>query len=126
MSDVIAETTVRLLAPLSEPERTALLALRAAIRKAAPEAEEYVGYGIPAFRQDGALVSFGAAKKHLSFYVQSPKVMEAFASELTGFETSKGAIRFTPDTPIPEALVAKIVAARLAENAAARAKAKKR
>jgi uncharacterized protein YdhG (YjbR/CyaY superfamily) len=110
------------LAAVPEPARSALQKLREQIRAAAPDAEEYMGYGVPAFRQNGALVSYAAAKAHLSFYVQSPKVMEAFAAELTGFKTSKGAISFHPDKPIPVALVKKLVKARLAENAALRAR----
>lgn len=110
------------LAAIPEPARSALQKLREQIRAAAPEAEEYIGYGVPAFRQNGALVSYGAAKSHLSFYVQSPKVIEAFAADLTAFKTSKGAVAFTPDKPIPATLVKKLVKARLAENATLRAK----
>jgi uncharacterized protein YdhG (YjbR/CyaY superfamily) len=43
-------------------------------------------------------------------------VLEAHTGELTGFVTSKGTIRFTPEKPLPEALVKKIVRARVAEN----------
>lgn len=121
MSD-IPQTTADFLATCPADQRAALLALRAEIRKAAPEAEEYIGYGIPAFRQDGALVSFGAAKTHCAFYVQSPATMEAFAAELTEMNTSKGTIRFKPDHPLPADLVHRIVKARLAENAARKAK----
>ena len=110
------------LAAVPEPARSALQKLREQIRAAAPDAEEYIGYAVPAFRQNGALVSYAAAKTHLSFYVQSPKTMEAFAPELTAFKTSKGAIHFHPDHPIPAALVKKLVHARLAENAALRGK----
>ncbi|MBI4920860.1 MAG: DUF1801 domain-containing protein [Devosia nanyangense] len=110
------------LAQVAEPAQTALRKLRAQIRAAAPGAEEYMGYGVPAFRQDGALVSYAAAKAHCSFFVQSPKTMEAFAAELVGFDTSKGTIRFQPEKPIPAALVKRIVKARLAENAGRRAK----
>ena len=108
------------LAAIPGPARSALQKLREQIRDAAPEAEEYMGYGVPAFRQNGALVSYGAAKTHLSFYVQSSQVMEAFAAELTGFKTSKGTVFFQPDKPIPATLVKKLVKARLAENQAAR------
>ena len=104
------------LAALDEPARSALQSLRKHIRAAAPDAEEYIGYGVPAFRQNGALVSYGAAKAHLSFYVQSPAVMAAFADQLTAFKTSKGAIAFTPDHPIPAPLVKQLVHARLTEN----------
>jgi uncharacterized protein YdhG (YjbR/CyaY superfamily) len=110
------------LASVAEPAHSALQKLREQIRAAAPKAEEYIGYAVPAFRQDGALVSYAAARTHLSFYVQSPEVMEAFAAELARFKTSKGAIAFTADKPIPAALVRKLVKARLAENAALRAR----
>lgn len=118
------ETHDEFLASVPEPSRSALQKLREQIRAAAPDAEEYMGYAVPAFRQNGALVSYGAAKAHLSFYVQSPKVMEAFAEQLTAFKTSKGAVSFTPDKPIPATLVKKLVKARLAENTALRGKKK--
>ena len=105
------------LATLDEPARSALRTLREQIRAAAPNAEEYIGYAVPAFRQNGALVSYGAAKSHLSFYVQSPNVMAAFADRLAAFRTSKGAISFQPDKPIPATLVKQLVKARLTENA---------
>jgi len=68
------------------------------------------------------LVSFGAARSHCAFYVQSPAVMEVHAAELIGLDTSKGTVRFTPDKPLPDALVTRLVRARLAENAAHKAK----
>ena len=116
------ETTRSFLATLPAEQRRALEHLREVIIAAAPGAEEYVGYGIPAFRQDGALVSFGAARSHCAFYVQSPAVMEVHAAELIGLDTSKGTVRFTPDKPLPDALVTRLVRARLAENAARKAK----
>jgi uncharacterized protein YdhG (YjbR/CyaY superfamily) len=112
------------LAGIDEPARSALQKLREQIRAAAPDAEEYMGYGVPAFRQNGALVSYAAAKSHLSFYIQSPQTLEAFADRLTGFKTSKGSISFQPDKPIPATLVRQLVKARLAENAALRGKKK--
>lgn len=121
MAKPMPETTRGFLAVLPAPQRQALEHLRGVIIAAAPEAEEYVGYGIPAFRHNGALVSFGAAKNHCALYVQSPAVMEALATELEGLDTSKGTVRFTPDKPIPDALVTRLVQARLDENAARKA-----
>jgi uncharacterized protein YdhG (YjbR/CyaY superfamily) len=106
---------------LPEQEREALGALRDVIAAAAPEAVEAISYGVPAFKYRGRpLVSFAAARKHLSFFVQSPAVMEAHRDDVAGFDTSKGTIRFTPQKPIPEELVTKLVRARVAETDAAR------
>lgn len=105
------------LAKVAAPARPALEKLRATIRSAVPEATEVMSYGVPTFRTRKALVSFGAAKAHCAFYVMSPGVMEAFADELEGYDTSKGTIRFLPDRPLPAALVKRIVKARIAENA---------
>ena len=105
------------LAALPEDARTALEALRRTITAAAPEAVESISYGVPAFKYRGRpLVSFGAAKNHCSFYVQSPTVMEAHREELASFDTSKGTLRFTPGAPPPDALVTKLVRARMAET----------
>ena len=51
-------------AALSDDKRAALEKLRKTIRAAAPDAEECISYGVPAFRHNGALVSFGAAANH--------------------------------------------------------------
>jgi uncharacterized protein YdhG (YjbR/CyaY superfamily) len=118
MPKPMPETTRAFLDALPPPQRRALEHLRQTIIAAAPEAEEYVGYGVPAFRQNGALVSFGAAKHHCALYVQSPAVMEALAGNLEELDTSKGTVRFTPDKPLPDELVTRLVQARLAENAA--------
>lgn len=121
MPTPMPDTTRRFLAALPAEQRLALEHLRQVIIAAAPEAEEYVGYGIPAFRQDGALVSFGAARQHCALYVQSPTVMLAHAEALSGLDTSKGTIRFPAGKPLPDELVTRLVKARLAENAARRA-----
>ena len=115
----MADSVETFLKAVPEPAQTALRKLRAQISAAAPGAEEVINYGVPMFRIHGRnLVSYGAAKAHCSFYVQSPALMQAFAAELAGFRTSKGAIAFQPEKPIPAGLVKKIVKARIAENAA--------
>ena len=119
MSDAIPQTTANYLEPLPEDQREALLELRRWIIAAAPDAEESLNYGVPAFKLGGKpLVSLGAAKKHCAFYVQSPAVSTAFATKLAGLDTSPGTVRFTPDKPLPRQLVEELIAARIAENAA--------
>ena len=107
------------LATLPDDTRGALERLRQVIRTAAPRAEECISYQLPAFRVDGQLlVAFGATAKHCGFYPMSGTAVEAHQDELKGYSTSKGAIRFQPDNPLPSALVRKIVKYRIAENAA--------
>jgi uncharacterized protein YdhG (YjbR/CyaY superfamily) len=64
------------------------------------------------------LVGFGASKAHCSFFVMSASFLDGFQRELASYETSKGTIRFTPERPIPAALVRKLVKARIEENEA--------
>jgi len=109
------------LATLDDGKRTALEKVRKVIRGAAPRAEEYIGYGLAAFRLDGKpLVALGASASHCAFYPMNGTTVAAFKRELKGYETSKGTIRFHETKPLPAALVRKIVKARMAENAAKR------
>ncbi|HEU5395429.1 MAG TPA: DUF1801 domain-containing protein [Candidatus Methylomirabilis sp.] len=110
------------LALWSGEKRAALERLRRTIRSAAPEAEECISYQLPAFRQDGMLVAFGATEDHCSFFLMSSTTLADHEKEVAGYDTSKGTIRFQPDKPLPAALVRKLVKARLAENRMSRKK----
>lgn len=111
------------LAPLSSDKRAALEKLRWDIRSAAPRAEEYISYNIPAFRLDGRLlVAFGAAAKHCAFYPGAHPVI-AHKDDLKSYDTSKGTIRFPANKPLPTTLVRKLVKTRIAEHAAKRSSA---
>lgn len=102
---------------LDAEKRTALERLRRIVGEEAPGAVECIDYGVPAFRLHGkALVAFGAGSRHCSFYPMSPSVQASFATELAGFTTSKGTIRFQPGKPIPEDLIRRIVRARIVET----------
>jgi uncharacterized protein YdhG (YjbR/CyaY superfamily) len=112
-----ASTIDEYLAELNKEHRTALEKLRKMIQAAVPEAEECISYGLPAFRLRGKpLVAFGAGANHCAFYPMSSATVAAFQSDLEKYETSKGAIRFPPNKPLPAALVRKLVKARIAEN----------
>ena len=106
------------LAKLPDDVRAALEKLRQTIRAAAPEAEECISYGIPAFRQNGMLVGLGATAKHCAFFLMSGSTIADHQDDLEGYDTSKGTIRFPAGKPLPVKLVRKLVKARLAENAA--------
>jgi uncharacterized protein YdhG (YjbR/CyaY superfamily) len=103
------------LAGVKPDQRTALEKLRGTIRAVAPEAEECISYGIPAFRLNGRLlVGFGAWANHCSFYPMSSMTLKKFQRDVQDFQTSKGTLRFSPDKPLPVALVKKLVQARMA------------
>jgi uncharacterized protein YdhG (YjbR/CyaY superfamily) len=104
------------LAGLPSETRAALERLRATIRTAAPDATEAISYRVPTFQHHGGLVGFAGFESHCSFFVMSPEVMEAHAEELEPYDTAKGTIRFAADQPLPDALVRKLVEARIKEN----------
>ena len=109
-------TTEAYFASLSDDKRAVLEKLQAAIAAAAPGAEEGFSYGIPAFKLGGrSLVWFAAWKDHYSLYPMSSALKDAYATELSGYETSKGTIRFPASKPLPFGLLRKIVKARIAE-----------
>jgi uncharacterized protein YdhG (YjbR/CyaY superfamily) len=95
--------------------QTILREFRRVIRDSAPGAEEAISYGMPAFKLKGVLVWFAAFKNHVGFYPTALGI-EAFKSELSGYELSKGTVRFPLDKPVPFDLIRKIVKYRVKQN----------
>lgn len=95
--------------------RTVLEKLRAQIKAAAPQAEESISYGMPAYKYNGPLVYFGAFKKHCSFFPGNSTLL-ARQKGLTNYKISKGTIQFTAEKPLPATLVQSIVKARMLQN----------
>src|SRR5215831_13185819 len=105
------------LASLHEPARATLNKIHATIRSVVPpETTEAISYGMPAFKYKGGLFGYAAFSDHCSLFPMSPAVIEAFADELKGFETSKGTIRFSSNKHPSAALIKKLVKARIIEN----------
>ncbi|MFA6312818.1 MAG: DUF1801 domain-containing protein [Sterolibacterium sp.] len=98
-----------------EPVQAILSLLRSSIRLAAPQAVEKISYRIPTFYFNGHLVYFAAFKRHIGFYPTASGIA-AFREELKCYKTSKGAVRFPMDQPLPLKPVGEIVAFRLQEN----------
>lgn len=89
--------------------------LRSTIKKAAPQAEEVISYNIPAYKLNGALVFFAGYENHIGFY-PTPSGIKRFSNELSTYKTSKGAVQFPLNEPLPLKLITKMVKFRIAEN----------
>jgi len=109
------KTVDEYLESLPEKDRRALERLRQAIKKAAPEAEEYISYQMPGYNYYGMLAWFAAFKDHYGFYMR-PHLLQKFRDDLIGYELRTSAIRFPIDKPIPVKLIMKIVKTGAAEN----------
>ena len=100
----------------------ALTALRARLQTLLPDHIETISYAMPGFRQPGAkgkmVAGYAAFARHLGLYPHSGSVIPALQAECAGFKTSKSGVLFTPDQPLPAALVEQIIRRRQAEIAA--------
>jgi len=89
--------------------------IRAAIRKAAPEAEELISYMMPSYKFHGMLVHFAGYKNHIGFY-PGPDGLNAFREEVDAWKNAKGSVQFPLGKPLPLGLVTKIVEFRVKQN----------
>jgi uncharacterized protein YdhG (YjbR/CyaY superfamily) len=115
MESIKAKNIDEYIAAFPDDVQKKLQQVRAAVRKAAPEAEEAISYAIPTFKLNGNLVHFAAFKNHIGFY-PSPRGIEAFKKELSAYEGGKGTIQFPLDKPLPLSLISKIVKFRVRSN----------
>ena len=99
-----------------EEDQKLLDKMRAVIKEAAPDAEEVISYGMPGYKLNGQLVWFAGFKNHIVFYPRGASAIKAFEKELAKYKTSKGAIQFPKDKPLPITLIKKIVKYRVKEN----------
>jgi uncharacterized protein YdhG (YjbR/CyaY superfamily) len=85
--------------------------MRATFRKAAPKATERISYGIPTFTLNKRSVHFAAFTNHIGFYPGA--AIAPFKEDLAKYKHAKGSVQFPFDEPLPLALVARIVKARM-------------
>jgi uncharacterized protein YdhG (YjbR/CyaY superfamily) len=119
-----ARSVDQYLATQPRPARTLLARVRAIIRKAVPDAEETISYGIPAYKVNGRVVLYFAGwKAHYSLYPANDRLVRAFKDELRPYEVNdKGTIRFPLSEPVPVKLIEGIAMFRAKEAAEAKPK----
>lgn len=106
------------LAALPEDQRQALSDLRERLRGLLPEASEVISYAMPGFRLGKKMVAgYAGFAKHCGFYPHSGTVVPQLAAEFDaqGFMHSKSGVLFTPDRPLPDDLLARLIDLRRAE-----------
>lgn len=104
------------LANLEEPKRSTLAELRRRIRAIVPEAEEGMSYRLPCFRLDGNLIAgYGAFSKHCSYFPHSGSVLGALGEEIAGYSTTRSALHFATDQPLPVPLLRRLIEVRIAQ-----------
>lgn len=97
--------------------QTALRAIRAAIQRGMPNAQETIAYSIPAYRLNGRLVLYFAGwKRHCAVYPVSAPMRRALGEELAPHAAAKDSLHFPLGKPVPEPLIERIAAFRAAEG----------
>lgn len=77
------------------------------LREALPEAEERISWSMPTYWKHRNIIHFAAFKKHIGIYPGSEAIVH-FADRLAEYKTSKGAVQFQFDKPLPLMLIAEI------------------
>ena len=86
-----------------------LRAIRKALQRALPEAEERISWSMPTYWRQCNIIHFAANRKHIGLYA-GEEAVAAFAGQLAPYHTSKGSIHIPYREPLPLELIARIAA----------------
>lgn len=101
---------------LPKDRRKALENIRAKIRAIAPDAQECISYRIPAFRISGVVIAgFCATAKGCSYFPFSGATLRSLGRAVVRYDQTKSSLHFSPEKPLPLALVRKLINVRVAE-----------
>lgn len=94
---------------LSEPENIQpfLHQVRDNLRNALPEAKEKISWSMPTYWNKHNIIHFAANKNHIGLY-PGPEAIVHFAPRLKEYKTSKGAVQFPYNKPLPLELITEI------------------
>ena len=111
------ETIASYFAKFPETSQKRMQQIRMLILEKAPEAQESISYGMPAYKTNGKpLIYFAAFKNHIGLYA-TPSGHTHFADALSQYKQGKGSVQFPNEQPLPLDLIAEIIAFRVEENA---------
>jgi uncharacterized protein YdhG (YjbR/CyaY superfamily) len=112
------ESVDEYIASFPEAVRPVLAEVRRAIRDGAPDADESISYGMPAYKVDGVRVTYFAGwKKHVALYA-IPPLPDELEREVAPYRAAKDTVRFpfpaaaaALAAPVPAALITRIIRA---------------
>ena len=92
---------------LEQPEdiQKYLYQMHGILQAALPDAQERISWSMPTYWNN--IVHFAGFKKHIGFY-PGPQAIEMFEERLKEYKTSKGAIQFPYNKPLPAELITEI------------------
>jgi uncharacterized protein YdhG (YjbR/CyaY superfamily) len=115
MKQSIPKSVDEYIAAQPEALRPKLEQVRAAIRKAVPEAVEGIGYRMPGYKLHGKpMLYFAGFKEHYSLFAASGTFFVTLEDELRDYERRKGTVQFPLTAPVPVKLIARIAKLRAA------------
>jgi uncharacterized protein YdhG (YjbR/CyaY superfamily) len=121
MKQSVPKSVDEYIAAQSEVLRPKLEQVRAAIRRAVPEAVEGIGYRMPGYKLHGKpMLYFAGFKEHYSLFAASGTFFTALEDELRGYELRKGTVQFPLTKPVPVKLIYRIAKLRAAGIATAK------
>ena len=92
---------------LEQPEdiQKYLYQMHGILQAALPDAQERISWSMPTYWNQHNIVHFAGFKKHIG---PGPQAIEMFEERLKEYKTSKGAIQFPYNKPLPAELIAEI------------------
>ena len=115
MTQSVPKSVDEYIAAQPEAVRPKLEQVRAAIRRAVPEAVEGIGYGMPGYKLHGkSMLYFAGFKEHYSLFAASGTFFAALEDELRGYELRKGTVHFPITRLVPVKLITRIAKLRAA------------
>lgn len=105
MTDILDHDAYIAAAP--EALQPQLAVVRDRLKRALPDAEEVMQYGMPGFQSGGAMIAgYGAFSKQCGLYVSKGAISDCSAEiAAAGLKASKTGVTFSPKKPIPDDLI---------------------
>ena len=102
---------------LPEDRKNDLTKLRNLILELAPDAKEYMNYGMPYYELNGHLCAFASQKNYISLYLMNTPVLQRNLELFGKLKIGKGCVRFKKLEDLPIDAVVKVIRESIDDNA---------